>query len=326
LTAALLCILLLGLLYLPQLDAGSFLPAGLVVIAILASAAINTLAMKSAARHFIEMPAGKAVAYAFTIMLLITLAIFMATALLARQAGLLPSAPPSEYLVHLLQVTVIAGVCFAVILRIVYLRSAEHSALQMSQSANLQALQSRIRPHFMFNSMNSVAGLIRNNPKEAERALIDLADLIRVQMADARKLIPLTAEIQICEQYLAIEKLRLGDRLSVHWNVGEIPKGCLIPSLTIQPLLENAVYHGIEPNFGGGVIDIHVMHNNNHVYVIIRNPVPEIGDAPHRKGNKIAMQNIRERLRRHYGDVAYLVAETHAGIYGTKLRIPIITD
>jgi len=323
--AALLVILLLTLFSLPGMATTHIPFLSMLLGAIVIIAMLSSLVLKISAQSLNSMPARESAAYAFTMLMLIATGVFLTVGFAGQKSGLLETQSVDIHLIHLAQALVASAICFAVILRLVYLKGIEQSAHKDSRSANLQALQSRIRPHFMFNSMNSIASLIRKNPADAEHALIDLADLIRVQMADARKLVPLTAETETCEQYLSIEKLRLGDRLEVHWQIDDIPKGCQIPSLTLQPLLENAVYHGIEPNFGGGMIDIHYRHKNNKVYVSIRNPVPEIGDAPHRKGNKIAMQNIRERLARHYGKEAYLTADTKAGIYCTRLCIPVVT-
>ena len=228
--------------------------------------------------------------------------------------------------ISLLQVFTIATVNYFVVLGILSQKARTGAIRKSFQTANLQALQSRIRPHFMFNSMNSIAGLIRNNPDMAEHALQDLADLIRVLMADARKLVPLVAEVETSKQYLKIEKLRLGDRLSVQWHLQSIPNNCFVPSLIIQPLLENAVYHGIEPSFGGGVIDIDMRADNKRVQILIRNPLPDDGVRSHRKGNKIAMDNIKQRLTRHFGDKASLSSSSRNEVHITKITFPIVTN
>ncbi|NOY16478.1 MAG: sensor histidine kinase [Gammaproteobacteria bacterium] len=229
-------------------------------------------------------------------------------------------------LLSLLQVFTIATVNYVIILKMLLQRAKTNDIKNAFQAANLQALQSRIRPHFMFNSMNSIAGLIRNNPKMAEQALQDLADLIRVLMADARKLVPLMAEIETSKQYLKIEKLRLGDRLGVHWHLKSIPKDCFVPSLILQPLLENAVYHGIEPSFGGGVIDIDMRSDMRRVQILIRNPLPDDGERRHRKGNQIAMDNIKERLIRHFGEAASLSSSRRNDVHLTKIIFPIVAN
>jgi two-component system sensor histidine kinase AlgZ len=237
-----------------------------------------------------------------------------------------PTAPIDWAQPSFLQLYIIATVNYLVVLAIISYMAKNTAIKEASQTAKLQALQSRIRPHFMFNSMNSIASLIRNNPSMAEQALQDLADLIRVLMADVRKLVPLTAEIETSKQYLNIEKLRLGDRLSVQWHVQGIPKNCFVPSLVLQPLLENAVYHGIEPSFGGGVIDIDMRADNERVQILIRNPLPDDGERNHRKGNQIAMDNIQQRLARHFGEASSLSSSRRNEIHITKIIFPIITN
>jgi len=192
------------------------------------------------------------------------------------------------------------------------------------QDARLQALQSRIRPHFLFNSMNSIASLTRSDPARAETALQDLADLFRVLLADARKLVPISAEREISRQYLEIEKLRLGERLKVSWHVNNVPRSALIPALTLQPLLENAIYHGIEPRFQGGTLRIELWSEGETLNVLISNPLPDVPKRAHGKGNQIAMENIRLRLSSHFGDAASMQAFQEGGQYHVKLRMPIV--
>jgi two-component system sensor histidine kinase AlgZ len=192
------------------------------------------------------------------------------------------------------------------------------------QAAKLQALQSRIRPHFLFNSMNSIAGLLKANPEKAEKALHDLADVFRVLLADARKLVPITAERDLARQYLDIEKLRLGERLKVKWIASNVPRAAMIPSLTLQPLLENAIYHGIEPLLAGGLVKVEIWGEGENINIMITNPLPEVRGNAHHKGNKIAMDNIRERLHQYFGDRAVLQTFEQFGNYHVKIRMPIV--
>jgi len=201
-------------------------------------------------------------------------------------------------------------------------RSDKHSKL--GQESKLQALQSRIRPHFLFNSLNSVASLTRSDPSKAEAVLHDLADLFRVLLADARKLVPVSAEREISRQYLEVEKIRLGDRLSVRWNVSNIPSSALIPALTLQPLLENAIYHGIEPRFAGGTIKIEMWTEGEMLNIMISNPLPDVRKESHSKGNKIAHDNIRQRLATQFGESASMQVIQEGGQYHVKLKIPIV--
>ncbi|MFL6647744.1 MAG: sensor histidine kinase [Sulfurifustaceae bacterium] len=194
------------------------------------------------------------------------------------------------------------------------------------QEARMQALQSRIRPHFLFNSLNSVASLTRSNPEKGEAVLHDLADLFRVLLADARKLVPLSAEREVSRQYLEIEKIRLGDRLHVQWNVSpNIPRSALIPALTLQPLLENAIYHGIEPRFAGGSIKIDMWTEGDTLGILISNPLPDMNANKRRgKGNKIAQENTRQRLTTQFGSAASLQAFEEGGQYHVKIKMPIV--
>jgi len=190
--------------------------------------------------------------------------------------------------------------------------------------ARLQALQARIRPHFLFNAINAVLSLIRSDPRRAETALEDMADLFRVLMADNRQLIPLQSEINLCQQYLALEKLRLGGRLRVTWKLDSVPMDALIPPLVLQPLLENAVYHGIEPLAEGGEIDIRLYRSRNEIHLLLNNPYRKGGD--HHHGNKMALSNIRERLALHFDAEAQLKTKVTDYLYEVHIVIPYRTE
>jgi two-component system sensor histidine kinase AlgZ len=187
--------------------------------------------------------------------------------------------------------------------------------------SRLQALQARIRPHFLFNSINAVLSLVRKDPKHAENALLDMADLFRVLMRDNRELVPLNDEIELCQQYLALEKLRLSDRLQVDWHLNSMPSDALVPPLFLQPLLENAVYHGIEPSSTPGVISINIFYRSGEVHAILRNPYQSDG-GNHHAGNKMAVGNIRERLRLHFDAEASLEARVRDSLYEVHIRMP----
>ncbi|MBI3147038.1 MAG: histidine kinase [Betaproteobacteria bacterium] len=184
--------------------------------------------------------------------------------------------------------------------------------------ARLQALQARIRPHFLFNSLNAVLSLIRSDPRRAESALEDMADLFRVLMRDNRELTPLSAEIELCREYLRLEELRLGERLQVEWHLDKMPGDALVPQLLLQPLLENAVYHGIEPSSETGVVAINIFDRRGEVHAILRNPYRREGN--HHAGNKMALQNIRERLALHFDAEASLNTQ----IMGDSFQVHIV--
>jgi len=190
--------------------------------------------------------------------------------------------------------------------------------------SRLQALQARIRPHFLFNSINAVLSLIRSDPKQAETALVDMADLFRVLMRDNRELVPLEDEIELCRQYLALEKLRLTDRLNVEWHLNSMPAGALVPPLVLQPLLENAVYHGIEPSSAPGVVSINIFYKGGEVHAILRNPY-QVEGGRHHAGNKMALANIRERLQLHFDAEGSLESRVRDSVYEVHIRMPYRT-
>lgn len=186
--------------------------------------------------------------------------------------------------------------------------------------ARLQALQARIRPHFLYNSLNAALSLIRTEPKRAERALLDLSDLFRVLMADNTTLSPISREIELTKQYLAIETLRLGDRLIIRWVLDDAAQDALLPPLTLQPLVENAVYHGIEPRETAGEIRIETRKEGKVVTVEVSNPIAEAPSA--HPGNNMATANIRERLALHFDVEASMKARIDGGLYRVRIEFP----
>ncbi len=194
-------------------------------------------------------------------------------------------------------------------------------SLQPSQAeGRLQALQARIRPHFLFNSLNTVLGLMRNDPRKAERTLENLADLFRVFMKDSRELVPLDDEVLLCKEYLTIEKLRLAERLSVRWELDDMPGDALLPSLLLQPLVENAVHHGIEPSSSSGEIVVSIVKSGDRVRVEIVNPMPQ--SAPRRPGNHMALSNVRERLDLTFDVEGQLETASDDGRFRVTVQFP----
>jgi two-component system sensor histidine kinase AlgZ len=192
--------------------------------------------------------------------------------------------------------------------------------------ARLLALTARIRPHFLFNSLNAVLGVIRTDPLLAERSLEELADLFRIFMRDNRGLVSLGDEIALCERYLNLERLRLGDKLKVRWSVGgKQQDGALgqikMPPLLLQPLIENAVYHGIEPALKGGDSVIRLGTRSGHLVLEVDNSIVE--SHPHHSGNKMAMNNIRERLMLYYDLEADLTVVSRGGRHRVRVKIPL---
>lgn len=186
--------------------------------------------------------------------------------------------------------------------------------------ARLQALQARIRPHFLFNTLNAVLSLIRKDARRAEIALEDLAELYRMVMGDTKNLTTLAREINLTRQYLSLEQLRLGARLIVEWRIDEAPRDALVPPLLLQPLVENAVYHGIEPGLAPGKIEIAIRRERDRLHVQLTNPYH--AEHQHRQGNRMALSNIRERLALHFDVEASLEAGVRDGKYEIDIAMP----
>jgi two-component system sensor histidine kinase AlgZ len=206
------------------------------------------------------------------------------------------------------------------ILRYFYVTHQWQRNVRAEAEARLQSLQSRIRPHFLFNSMNTIASLTRTSPEQAEAAVEDLADLFRASLRDARQFHSLAEELTLCRRYLDIEALRLGDRLQVEWAIEELPSDALLPPLLIQPLLENAVYHGIEPRIEGGTIRITGKRDGKQLHMEISNPVPSEKGASN--GNRIAQENIRARLNTLYGAHGSMDVRQDNDIYRVAVNWP----
>jgi len=194
-------------------------------------------------------------------------------------------------------------------------------ALSPAQAeARLAALNARIRPHFLFNSLNAVLSLIRARPQQAEMALESLSDLFRAAMRDPAELVSLADEVALGQQYLELEQLRLGERLSADWQVDPAALNLPIPPLMLQPLLENAVYHGIEPSATGGTVGVQIRRRGEELHVSITNPTA--GRAAHAAGNRMALANIRERLALYYDLEARLETEAGDNAYEVRIVLP----
>jgi two-component system sensor histidine kinase AlgZ len=189
--------------------------------------------------------------------------------------------------------------------------------------ARLQALQSRIRPHFLFNSLNAVLALIRRDPKRAERTLEDLADLFRSLVSDATRFVRLADEISLLERYAEIEQLRLGERLRITWELDAAPSDALLPPLVLQPLLENAVYHGVEPATEPGDVLVRIERRGDRVIARIENALIEA--EAERSGNRMALDNIRERLALFFDAEARMTTRTDGGRYRVEIDMPYLT-
>lgn len=214
----------------------------------------------------------------------------------------------------------VSSIAVLLALRYFYLQHQLKCNMAAENQARIQALHARIRPHFLFNSLNAIASLIRHQPQRAEEAVEDLADLFRHNLNDERALVSLAHELDTAKRYLNMEQLRLGERLRVEWALGDLPNDAAIPSLALQPLLENAIYHGIERLAEGGVISCAGRRHLTGIEIMISNPVA--GQAADGDGHRLALDNLRQRLQAHFGALARLEVSTGNGLYQVKLLLP----
>jgi two-component system sensor histidine kinase AlgZ len=210
---------------------------------------------------------------------------------------------------NLLNPDVLRNVLIAVILtgmtmRYFYVQEELMQRRESELQARIQALQSRIRPHFLFNSMNIITSLISVDPDMAEQVVEDLSQLFRASLKESGEQVTLAEELALCRHYVHIEQLRLGDRLEVDWQVDESLLDQSIPLLTLQPLLENAIYHGIQPLPEGGCVSVRVARTGDMVSVEISNPA--IAGQSRHEGNRMGLDNVRHRLEALHGNAAKL--------------------
>lgn len=215
---------------------------------------------------------------------------------------------------------IIALICISIGLRYLFVSYESERQLIIQNKARLQALQARIRPHFLFNSMNTIASLVHDSPDQAEQATINLSHLFRASLSDV-SLIPLQQEISLTKDYIDLEFLRLEERLTVEWQCLETELDVLIPPLTLQPLVENAIYHGIEPMVDGGTITIKSWLKGKRIMIRISNPLQINVDK--RTGNEMALNNIKERLEIAFkGKSSFKTKQTDV-LFEVEISLPV---
>jgi len=238
---------------------------------------------------------------------------------LVEDAGATSLFPP-DLPTFLIRNVSIGFVVTALALRYFYVTHEWRRNIEMEAAARVHALQARIRPHFLFNSMNTIASLTRSNPAVAEQAVQDLADLFRANLSDKRDTITFEEEYEVARTYQRIEELRLGTRLHVDWKIDSLPRKALVPGLMLQPLLENAIYHGIEPQPGGGTVTVTGELAGSLITIVVRNPVGDYESE--REGNRLALANIRERLGLLYGERGLVKSGRFGNEFIVTLRFP----
>ncbi len=256
-----------------------------------------------------------------TLAIVIVMIIVAMSALLAQQALVFAMLKDRVDLGGVLDMVVLAVIPVGVSLRYFSVKQRMYAEKNAAREAGIQAHQASIRPHFLYNALNVIASLIASDPEKAERAVEDLSELFRDVMTGSPSLIPLREELSLCRRYIALEKLRLGGRLEIEWQIGDYGEDVKIPSLTLQPVLENAVYHGIQLLHEGGKIEVRIRRTGDWVHIDVQNPRnPRL---QHNKGHKMAIKNVRYRLRAHFGPSARVGSKVTGSHYTTHISFPV---
>lgn len=255
---------------------------------------------------------------------LLTCLVCVAVTLACTWASLLLELyPPDSQLTGLplyLRHGLISLIMSAIVVRVLYLQGESRRQQQASLQARLQALQARIRPHFLYNSLNSIASLTAIDPDKAEQALLDLSQLFRATLAETGELSSWQAELALTRRYLSLEQYRFGERLRLRWDIDGIPEALPIPHLCLQPLLENAILHGIQPRIDGGLISVSARLQDGSFYLKVSNPLPDIQTTT--GGSGTALENIRMRLAVLFGPTARLNVRRQADAFITEIQYP----
>ncbi|MCP3870625.1 MAG: sensor histidine kinase [Gammaproteobacteria bacterium] len=254
---------------------------------------------------------------AWLLLLLVTLIVALGTSILPD--SIVDQADTFEFVLKSLGISAIVS---ALTLHYLYLQFLWRQQVQAESEARFQALQSRIRPHFLFNSMNTIASLTRSDPELAEEVVQDLSDLFRASLSDAGRMSTLEDELELARGYLRIESLRMGNHLNIVWDLEPLPEEAHMPTLVLQPLLENAVNHGIEPASNPGTIRITGRYRQNRVNLSILNTLPPHGHGSRRKGNRMALANIEQRLQGFFGEQGSLSIGQVDGKHQVRVVFP----
>ncbi|HUR41738.1 MAG TPA: sensor histidine kinase [Verrucomicrobiae bacterium] len=233
------------------------------------------------------------------------------------------AAQPEPRLSFLFRHFFIGAIVSLLVLRLFWLQHQWRQQVLSEGRSRYEALQARIRPHFLFNSLNSIAALVSIRPDDAERLIEDMAELLRAGLDGRSRLVPLSDELALSKAYLRIEQSRLGERLQVKWDIEAGCEALEVPLLSVQPLVENAVYHGIERVAAPGTVEVAARRSADRLHIEVANPRPDAA-APAHQGQRIAVDNIAQRLALIYGDGrARLELGAEGDRFVSRLTLPI---
>lgn len=290
----------------PQLPIGQNRFSKLLLISLF----IQWIALSSAAalctsrKYLNRLSELRALVMAYLMLLCVTWLVGEATLWVLWLSHLTDSPLPYWNTYFQVQNLTIAAIVNALALRYFLARHRLKQRTLSEARAKVQVLRSRIRPHFLFNTMNVIASLTRSAPSQAEAAIENMADIFRTMIADDENLVPIKNEIAVAQKYLDIESLRLDNRLKVDWDVGKFPRKAVIPVLTLQPLLEHAIQCGIEPLAEGGNIRLRLWEENETINVTVSSPLPRGRSRPTHGEDENMLNDLRLRLESHYGKSA----------------------
>jgi two-component system sensor histidine kinase AlgZ len=283
--------------------------------------ALLSAAVLCRARSWLE-GLGKTQAFVISFLLLLAVCMLLAEAAYQLTGRFGRAIIADTHVGFLLRTFAIGAIVIALAMRYLYVASEWRRSIVLEAQSRVSALQALIRPHFLFNSMNTIASLTRSDPRLAEEAVEDLADLLRANLGGPRDRSTLRDELEIAKIYQRIEKLRLGDRLHVRWDLDDVPLRALLPNLTLQPLLENAIYHGVELVPEGGEVVVTGRQQDGRIVIEISNPLAPAATAI-REGNQMALSNIRQRFELKYGTRGRVVVKDTDSSFTVRLEFPL---
>lgn len=279
----------------------------------LASAAVLCLLR----RYLLALPAAVAVFLAYFALMAVA-ALVGEGAYLVHSAYGAPGFGPWSYSGWMVRIVVAAAIVDALVLRYLYVRAKWRENVRREAESRLEALEARIEPHFLFNTLNTAAALVHANPEAAEHTLEDLAELFRHALTTRPAWVSLAEELEFARRYLAIEARRLGSRLQVDWCIAEGAEQVAIPPFLLQPLVENAVVHGIESRAGPGRVRIGAAPSGKRLELVVENPAGRDDNS----GHGVGLAGVRARLALAWGDTAEIVVERKDAIFRVRILCP----